>query len=153
MVGQRIPPYFEDDKNEFRTQERALRTEDHTTEPHRLSRETHRLLIIPERKLVTTMEDMKSMKIQKKSYSAFSPLHVLHALHGRKTKRSPRRKSTRRQTAQNPAHTRRARCPPHKRVGQRVLKPPYCFPLSLRQSSFTTIPKKLGRKLRLLTTG
>jgi len=128
MVGQRIPPYFEDDKNEFRTQERALRTENHTTEPHRLLRETHRLLTIPERKLVTTMEDMKSMKIQKKSYSAFSPLHVLHALHGRKKRGAPRRKSTRRQTAKNPAHTRRAHCPPASESGSEFSNRPVVSP-------------------------
>jgi hypothetical protein len=40
-----------------------------------------------------------------------------------------------------------------KRVGQRVLKPHCCFPLPLRYSAFTIMPKKLCRKLRVGTSG
>ncbi len=69
-----------------------------------------------EEKRIKTMKDMKRMKIQKKAYSAISPF-LSFMLFMVEKKGSPRRKSPRRQTAQNPAHARRARCPPTSESG------------------------------------
>jgi hypothetical protein len=78
------------------------------------------------------MKDMKRMKIQKNSYSAISPFMSFMLFMVEKKEGSPRRKSTRRQTAQNPAHARRAHCPPTSESGSKfsnrpVVSPPFAL--------------------------
>ncbi len=72
------------------------------------------------------------MKIQKKSYSAVSPFMSFMLFMVERKRGAPRRKSTRRQPAQNPAHAWRAHCPPTSESGSEfsnspVVSPPFAL--------------------------
>jgi len=74
------------------------------------------------------------MKIQKKSSSAIFPFmsFMLHALHGRKKKGVASPEVTSAATSATSRSCPARSLSSHKRVGQRVLKPPYYFLLPLR---------------------
>jgi len=80
-----------------------------------------------EEKKIKTTKDKKRMKIQKKAYSAISPFMSFMRFMVEK-KGAPRRKSPRRQTAQHPAHARRARCPPTSESGSEFSNHPVVSP-------------------------
>jgi len=114
-----------------------------------------------EEKRIKTMKDMKSMKIQKKSYSSFSSFMSFMLFMVEKKRGSPRRKSPRRQTAQNPAHARRARCTPTSESGSefsnrpvvapslRVNRASLLFPKSCVESSGFAPPANFRKPSRL----